>query len=271
LQFGLRLGTNPQSVVTTTPKPTKLIRDLLSRKKGIHLTRGSTFDNAENLAPAAIAELRARYEGTRLGRQELFAEVLTDVVGSIATIDELDACRVCEEPDPVRTIVAVDPAVTDSDTSDETGIAVLSRGDDGHCYMLYDYSCRTSVNDWARRAVTVAMADEVQAGMILYEKNQGADAIGSVLRNAIDELGATGIVLKDVTASKSKFDRALPLQQWIQQNRFHLVGSFPELEEQLTTYTADTKTSPDRLDAVVHGFTELMLSNEKKRRLTFRG
>jgi len=105
LQFALRLGTHPQSVVTTTPRPTKLVRDLVARPTGVHITKGSTFDNAANLAPAALAEMKARYEGTRLGRQELEAELLTDVPGALTTLAELDAGRVSSFPDVVRSLV----------------------------------------------------------------------------------------------------------------------------------------------------------------------
>src|SRR6056300_655210 len=154
LMFGLRLGENPQCVITTTPKPNQIIRNLINRT-GTVLTRGSTFENADNLAPAAIQQLKEKYENTRLGRQELYAEVLDDTEGALWSYNGIDATRVSKDavPDMQRVIVAVDPAVTSHDESDETGIIVAGRGVDGRYYVLEDASGRMSPDGWGRKAV----------------------------------------------------------------------------------------------------------------------
>jgi len=245
-------------VITTTPKPNALTTALMKRAEtdsSVALVRGRTIENAANLGKGAVAELRLQMT-ERLARQELEGELLLDTPGAIATFALLDLGRRTVAAERVRTVVSVDPAVTDTSESDETGIAVGLRAVDGHTYLIEDASCRVSVSAWARRAVAVAV--ENGAGMILYEKNQGADAIRNVLQRALDEVGVKDVVLKEVTASKSKFDRALPLQNAIERQEFHLVGYFPELEAQLTSFTADHKgPSPDRLDAVAHLFNEL--------------
>jgi len=163
--------------------------------------------------------------------------------------------------------------VTNTAESDETGISVQARCVDGDCYKLDDLSCRVDVDTWAERAVYAAL--DWKSGMILYEANQGGDSIGLVLKAAVERIAATHpearqLVLKPVTAHKSKFDRALPLQQAIQQKRYHLVGSFPEYEDQMTTWVMTDPKSPDRIDADVHGFNELMHSPDKPK-LRFRG
>lgn len=142
-QFALRLGTHPQTVVTTTPRPTKLIKDLITRDKVV-VVRGSTFDNAKNLAPSALAELKLRYENTRLGRQELYGEILDDVEGALWTRQMIETARVTKSPPLVRIVVAIDPAVTSNADSDETGIVAAGLTADGHYYVLDDKSLRAS-------------------------------------------------------------------------------------------------------------------------------
>lgn len=262
MRYGLRLGPRPHAVASTTPKPRKALMKLMEDPTTV--VTGASTDQNPHLDSSVKAALFSDYGQTRLGRQELYAELLTDVPGAIATLAQLDACRVKTAPEHTRTLVSVDPAVTNTEVSDETGIAIQRVGIDGHCYMIDDWSCKVSVDQWAERAVTAAIRYE--AGLILYEKNQGADAIGSILATALSNAGRSDIKLEDVVASQSKFDRALALQQWIEQSRWHIVGRFPELEEQLTTFTADYKvsgSSPDRLDAVVHGFRRLMLEKPK--------
>jgi phage terminase large subunit-like protein len=151
-QFALRLGEHPQTVVTTTPRPTKLIKDLMSRE-AVTVVRGSTFENAANLAPSALAELRLRYEGTRLGRQELYGEIIADSEGALWNRDQLEQGRVSEAPPFARVVVAIDPAVTSGEESDETGIVVAGVTNDGHYYILEDLTLRASPDGWARVAV----------------------------------------------------------------------------------------------------------------------
>ena len=130
LMFGLRLGQTPKCIITTTPKPSRLIKDLVARDD-VYVTRGSTFENADNLAPAALEALKERYEGTALGRQELYAEIVDDVEGALWTIGMIESNRVQEPVDMSRIIVAIDPAVTSGNNSDETGIVVSGKGSDG--------------------------------------------------------------------------------------------------------------------------------------------
>lgn len=250
LQFGLRLGDNPRTIVTTTPKPVPVIRSLLARKDGsVVVTRGSTFDNRANLAPTALAELLARYDGTRIGRQELYGELLEDVEGALWTLANIEANRRDEATDVVRTVVAVDPAVTD--TGDETGIIVAARDRHQHGYVIADYSTRGTPDTWARRVVDAY--DEHRADAIVVETNQGGQMIASVLRTVRPNLP-----IREVRASKGKQVRAEPISAMYEQGRIHHVGTFDELETQLTTWTPDQPKSPDRLDALVWAFTELL-------------
>lgn len=262
LAFGLRLGSQPRIVVTTTPRPTKLVRQLKQRVD-VHLTVGSTFDNAANLAPAALEQLRARYEGTRLGRQELYAEVLTDVPGALWTLALIDDHRVDTTPELVRVTTAIDPAVTSDEDSDETGIVVAGKGTDGHCYVLADRSARVSPDRWARRAI--AAHDDHEGDRVVGEANNGGDLVETVLR-AVDP----SVPYKKVHASRGKRVRAEPVAALYEQGRVHHVGLFGELEEQMISWTPDSGDSPDRMDALVWAITDLMLEPER-RRLRFGG
>lgn len=250
LQFGLRLGTDPRIIMTSTPKPKPFMRALLARKDGsVIVTRGSTFDNAENLAPAALAELMARYEGTRLGKQELYGELLEDVEGALWTLNLIEQHRVTDVPQLVRTVVSVDPAVTD--TGDETGIIVAGRDGNHHGYILADYSMRGTPDAWARRVVEAY--DAHQADAVVVEVNQGGQMVAEVLRTVRPTLP-----IREVRATKGKQLRAEPISALYEQGRIHHVGVYDGLEEQMTTWTPDLPKSPDRLDAMVWAFTELI-------------
>ncbi len=249
LRLGLRLGDHPRCFVSTTPRPLPLIRELLKAPTTI-VRRGSTFDNAANLAPSALAEYRSRYEGTRLGRQELFAELLDDTPGALWTRDMLDANRVKEAPQLSRVVVAVDPAVTSGEDSDETGIVVAGRAGE-HFYVLADRSCRLSPDGWARRAV--AAYDEFKADRIIAEVNNGGDLVEATIRTV-----RKSISFRKVTASRGKLVRAEPIAALYEQGRVHHVGGFPQLEDQLCTFAPGTAKSPDRLDAACWALTELV-------------
>jgi len=251
LQFGLRLGTHPQTIVTTTPRPVPLIKNLLARTDGsVHVVRGSTFDNAKNLAPSALAQLRSRYEGTRLGRQELFAEVLEDVDGALWTHDLILRCEV---PELTRIVVAIDPAVTSGEHSDETGIIAVGKGIDGRAYVLADRSCRDTPSGWAHRAV--ALYNELGADRVVAEKNQGGDLIEQTIRTV-----APTIPYKGITAKQGKRLRAEPIAALYEQGRVSHCGEFQKLEQQMLEWVPDSGTSPDRLDALVHAIQELGLA-----------
>jgi phage terminase large subunit-like protein len=249
LKFGLRLGENPQTLVTTTPKPNKLTKRVLKNPSTI-VTRGSTFDNAANLSPAALEEFRLRYEGTRLGRQELYGELLEDVEGALFTLKMIEETRVGSEPEsPERTVVAVDPAVTYGPDSDETGIVTMSRKD-GHLYCLKDSTLKASPDEWAK--AVVAEYHRAKADMVVIETNNGGDMALSVLRT-VDPY----VPVKKVTASKGKHTRAEPIAALMEQGKLHHAGVFPELEQQLTEWVPGD-SSPDRLDAYVWAATSLM-------------
>lgn len=254
LRFGLRLGTRPRIVVTTTPKPAQLIRELVARSDGtVVVTRGSTFDNAKNLAPAALAEFLARYEGTRIGRQELYGEIIEDVEGALWRIADIERYRVSELPPIVRRVIAVDPAVTANPDSDETGIVVVSRDRTGHGYVEADLSMRGTPNEWATRVITAF--DEYECDNIIVEVNQGGDMVSQTLRTIRPHLP-----IREVRASKGKRLRAEPISSLYEQGRVHHLGFLERLEGQMTTWTPDDPKSPDRLDALVHGLTDLMES-----------
>lgn len=262
LQFGLRLGEWPRTFVTTTPKPTKLIRKLRARAdagEGVVWVSGSTFDNEANLSAAALAELRATYEGTRLGRQELYAELLLDTPGALWTLDLIDEHRVVHAPQLRRVVVAIDPAVTSGEDSDATGIVAAGIGVDGDLYVLHDRTCWESPERWARRAV--ALYDEVEGDRIVAEVNNGGDLVEAVLR-----IADPAVPVRKVHASRGKRVRAEPIAAMYEQGRVHHVGGFDELEEQMTTWTPESGDSPDRLDALVWALTDLAVEPGPPRR-----
>ena len=253
LMFGLRLGKKPQCVITTTPKPTKLIKSLMERED-CYLTRGNTFENEANLAESALAMLKERYEGTTLGRQELFAEIIENVEGALWNANMIEEARLIdEERDLTNIIVAIDPAVTSNENSDETGILVVGKDANNEYYVLEDLSGRYSADKWGR--IAVKAYHEWEADRIVAEVNNGGDLVERLLRN-ID----FNIPYRSVHATRGKLVRAEPIAALYEQRRVHHVGTFPDLETQMCSYTGDIKTSPDRLDALVWGLTELSKS-----------
>jgi phage terminase large subunit-like protein len=250
LQFGLRLGERPQSLVTTTPRPIRLLKQLIANPLNV-ITRGSTFDNAENLPASALAEFRARYEGTRIGRQELHGEILDDVPGAIWLRDTIDKARVAKAPETARVVVAIDPAVTSTEGSDETGIVAAGKGVDGQYYVLCDRSCRMSPLGWANRAIVAY--DEFRADRVVAEVNNGGDLVELTVRNARGNVPYVG-----VHASRGKRVRAEPIAALYEQGRVHHVGTLPELEDQMCTFLPEgNEDSPDRVDALVWALTFL--------------
>ena len=251
LMFGLRLGENPQCIITTTPKPNDITRNLVKRTNTI-ITRGSTFDNAANLAPAAIQQLKEKYEGTRLGRQELYAEVLDDLEGALWAFSSIEKNRMSKDemPSLTRIVVAIDPAVTNNQFSDETGIVVSGSDKNGEYYVLEDASLKASPDGWARTAID--LLHKYQGDRIIAEVNNGGDLVEKVLRT-IDR----SVPYSAVRASRGKIVRAEPIAALYEQGKVHHVGEFKELENQLISYTPTSRKSPDRLDALVWAITEL--------------
>lgn len=252
----------PRIVVTSTPKPVKLLRSLVdeehSERGTTIITRGSTYDNADNLAPQFLDEMRNRYEGTRRGRQELHGELLTDVDGALVTQDMIDAVR--KRPDDiasirlVRTVIAVDPATTSGEDSDETGIVVVAKGADNRGYVLDDLSCKESPDGWAR--IVAAAYERYGADRVVAEKNQGGDMVETIVRSV-----HPNISFKAVSARVGKKLRAEPIAALYEQHKISHIGTFEKLEDQWTTWIPDlpNSSSPDRVDALVHGMTELGL------------
>ncbi len=257
LMFGLRLGRHPRAVVATTPKPVKLVRDLVGREgDDVVITRGSTYENRSNLAESFFKQIIRRYEGTRLGRQELLAELLTDLPGALWQRGLIDELRVREAPYLSRIVVAIDPAASTTEKSDETGIIVAGVSENGHGYLLEDLSGQYSPVEWAKRAI--AAYHTYKADRIVAEVNQGGDMVEATLRSVDDSVPYRG-----VRASRGKSIRAEPISALYEQHRVHHVGCFPVLEDQMCAMTIDFDRksmgySPDRLDAAVWAFTELM-------------
>lgn len=258
LQFGLRLGEHPRAIVTTTPRPLPLIKKLL-HDPTVHVTRGSTFDNALNLASPFLRAIEDAYAGTRLGRQELEGEILDDIPGALWSRANIDENRLSEAPDLERVLVAVDPSTSSHERSDETGIVGvgLARDQDGYAkgYVLADCSLKGSPEEWARAAVRLYR--ELQADRIVAEKNQGGEMVASVIR-AVDR----SVPVTLVHASRGKHVRAEPISALYEQNRIHHVGRFDKLEDQMCQFSVDNirnsnTGSPDRVDALVWGLTEL--------------
>jgi phage terminase large subunit-like protein len=255
LLLGLRLGQDPRVVIATTPRPTKEVKALL-QQPGLALTRGTTYENLENLAPAFREQIIARYEGTRLGRQELNAELLEDVEGALWTRALLDADRVKEAPPLRLVVVGVDPKASQVADS-ETGIVVAGLGVDGHGYVLGDYSLNGSPEQWADKVATAYEAHE--ANSVVVERNNGGDMVRSVLKAT-----NTKLPLELVWASRGKQTRAEPIVALYEQHRIHHVGSLPRLEDQLCEWVPAESDSPDRLDALVWALSKLMLKQPRE-------
>ena len=254
LILGLRIGDNPQIVVTTTPSPSsKILKDLTKRAKtrdGVHLTRGSTYDNLDNLSPVYKETILRQYKGTRIEKQELEGLDIEDVEGALWKRADIEALRIDEPPDMDRIIVAIDPAVTSNEDSDETGIVVYGRSN-GHCYLLEDLSGIYTPDGWGRKAVRAY--HKWRADCIIGEVNNGGEMVEHVIRTTDKK-----VKFKKVWASRGKIVRAEPCAQFTEKGEDHHVGVFPELEDQLCQFDGTGK-SPDRLDAKVWAITELML------------
>ena len=255
LDLGLRLGENPQVVITTTPRPLKILKELVTDPLTA-LTKGSTYDNLPNLADSFAKRIIARYEGTRLGRQELHAEILDDVIGALWQRSDIEDHRIAEAPDYLeRIVVGVDPAVTVSEEADETGIIVCGKiGNRG--YILDDLSGRYSPQEWAIKAIQIYY--KYNADRIVAEVNQGGDMVEHTIRT-VDK----NVSFKAVRAARGKILRAEPIAALYEQGRIHHCGMFAELEDQLCTYTHDNRESPDRLDALVWGLTDLFIGRNE--------
>jgi len=264
LMLGLRLGPDPRVVVTTTPKPIDILvgtgengRMLgLLNDPGCAMTRGSSYLNEANLSPTFFTHITRQYRGTRLGRQELDAEIIDDL-GGLWSRKTIEGCRVRSTGDLQRIVVAIDPAVTSGDESDETGIVVAGKDSSGHGYVLDDLSGRYAPVEWARRAIDAYHRHE--ADRIVAEVNNGGEMVEATIRMVDPDVS-----FKPVHASRGKVIRAEPVAALYEQGRVHHAGAFSVLEDQMCAFTSDFSRdaagySPDRVDALVWALTELMV------------
>jgi phage terminase large subunit-like protein len=283
--FGLRLpladGSPNQAVITTTPKPLALLRDLAHRDT-VHITRGNTFDNAKNLSAATLDELRRAYEGTRLGEQELYGVLLDDIEGAVWSVmmienDRIKGDELLELDLDIfdRICVSIDPAMTNNEGSDETGIIVAGRTylcpcgrateDEPHMIVLEDGSGSMSSHEWTDRAV--ALAEKYAAEDIVAEVNNGGDLVEQVLLGAsARQKLSQGVRYRPVRASRGKRTRAEPVGALYEKHRVHHWGYFGKLEDQMCGWTGmPSEKSPDRVDALVWNATHLLLPQPRKR------
>lgn len=260
LQFGLRLGQDPKVIVTTTPRPTPLVKELVA-DAATRLTRGSTYENAGNLAPRFLKKLLAKYEGTRLGRQEIEGAILDDNPGALWKRAWIEAKRKrLGDPLPAmrRIVVAVDPAVSTDSASAETGIVVVGLGVDNLGYVLDDGSSQHSPGEWGNRVLD--LFDERKADRVIGEVNNGGNLVEANLFAAARGKNRQPPPYKAVHASRGKATRAEPVATLYEQGKVVHVGAFPYLEDQLCSWNpSEDDKSPDRLDALVWGLTELMV------------
>jgi predicted phage terminase large subunit-like protein len=260
LMLGLRLGTDPRVVVTTTPRPTKLIRELIADPTVV-VTRGTTLENRANLAPVFLGQIVRKYQGTRLGRQELDAEILEDVPGALWNRGVIEATRAFRAPSLIRVVVAIDPAASSTAGADETGIIVAGKDQDGRGWVIADASGRYPPTEWAKTAISAYRAH--RADRIVAEVNNGGDMVEATLR--MIEPNAS---FAAVRASRGKVTRAEPVAALYEQGRVRHLGAFPQLEDQMCAFTLEAHAtsksgsagySPDRVDALVWALTDLLV------------
>lgn len=254
LQFGLRLGSYPRQVVTTTPRPTALVKQILKDERTA-VSRMKTTENAINLADGFMDRIVAAYAGTRLGRQELDGELIEDRADALWTREMIERTRGTPQ-ELTRILIAVDPPVTGHAASDACGIIVVGMGTDGHAHVLEDCTLHAvSPERWS--AAVCAAFNRHQADCVVIETNQGGDMAESVLRNAQDDLP-----IRQVKARRGKWLRAEPVAHLYERGRVFHARPFPELEDEMCDFGLDGLSngrSPDRLDALVWGLSELML------------
>ena len=260
LRIGTRLGQNPKIMITTTPKRVPLLYDLIKESEKqpgkVIITKGSTMDNTGNLSQAYMEGILGVYEGTRLAAQELYGEMLSDVEGALWTQELIDKCRESVMPHgaPLR-VIGVDPSVAEN-PRDECGIVVVASSADRDLYkrqswVLEDASVLGSPDVWANKVVAMARK---WGCPVVAEVNQG----GALVRNAINTIDPTVKVL-EVHSKYGKALRAEPITLAYEQNRVHHIGYLAELESQMCAWIPGEGKSPDRVDALVHALTALLI------------
>lgn len=258
IELATRLKPHPQIIISTTPRPLKILKEVKARPTTV-FTTGSTLENRANLADEFVQSVLGLYEGTRLGRQELYAEILEDVEGALWTGMLIEDQRLDPKKDPLpkfkRIVVSVDPAVTANKRSSETGIVVVGLTFNNRGVVLEDASGKYSPEQWAEKVTVVYQ--RWKADRVVAEKNNGGDLVATVLRSRSD---SKNLPVKLVDATKGKIVRAEPVAGLYEQKKVSHWGVFAPLEEQMTTFTGEEgEESPDRLDALVWALTELML------------
>jgi phage terminase large subunit-like protein len=261
LMFGLRIspapGVEPQCLVTTTPRNTKAMKELVNDPTSV-VTDGSTYDNRENLSKRFIHEIDRKYKGTRLGRQEIEGKIIDDIDGALWKRIWIDDNRALQRAELKRIVVAIDPPGSsnkDADAPAEAGIIVAGLGVDNHGYVLADYSLTGTPNEWASEAL--AAYSKFEADCIVAETNFGGEMVEAVIKSIAKQNNMRNVPFKAVHASRGKQLRAEPISNLYQQKAVHHVGTFPETEDQMCNWLPGDK-SPDRLDALVWALTELM-------------
>lgn len=260
--LGLRISNDPKHLITTTPRPIPIMRDIIRDPSTVDVT-GSTFENISNLSPVFIRQIMSLYEGTRLGLQEIYGLILEDTDGALWTASNLEENRVRVVPELVRVAIGVDPKAS-AEANSETGIVVVGIDHRRHGYVIADYSLNGRPSDWA--GAIVKAFNIHKADVIIAEVNNGGDMVEHTIRTVRDEedrpIGAHLPIYK-VHASRGKRTRAEPISSMYEQGRIHHVGKLAKLEDQLTTWVPDESPSPDRIDAMVWGFSALLIPQVK--------
>jgi phage terminase large subunit-like protein len=262
LAMAVRLPPDPRIVITTTPRPIPIIKELMA-DRSTHVTSGSIYDNKSNLSDKFFERLIRRYEGTYLGQQELEGLLISDRPGALWTREILERCRTRERPETfTQIVVAIDPPATSSTATAEAGIIVVGRGVDGVAYVLSDGSLHATPDEWGRQAIR--LYDQWSADRIVGEVNNGGEMVGFTVRECAKALQREGerreatVPYTPVRASRGKFTRAEPVSALYTQGMVKHLGLHAELEDQMASWVPGEK-SPDRLDALVWGMTAVMI------------
>ena len=251
LNFALRCGKEPRIIITTTPQSIDLLREIVNEDTCV-VTKGSTYANAANLSPGYIDYIKKRYENTRIGQQEIHGELLDEYEGALWTHGQLDDLRMTEQPELARIVVAIDPATTSGENSDETGIVVAGIGYDKRIYVLEDVSIKAPPAEWAKTAVNAYA--HWGCDRVVAEVNKGGDLVERMVRTYNENIS-----YKSVRATRSKVARAEPIAAMYEQGKVSHIGhDLKALEHQMCSYVPGvTSKSPDRIDALVWAITEL--------------
>lgn len=260
LMFGLRLGDNPQVGITTTPKPITLLKDIISDERTV-VVKGNTYENRANLAPSFFRHITARFEGTRLGEQELHAELLDDMPGALWNRELIKRSYIRHLPILTEVVIAVDPALTQGKRADETGIIVAGKDEENNFYVIADHSMRASPKTWAREVIKCY--HKYQANRVIAETNMGGDLVEVLIKEE-----DPSIVFRKKHSRKNKQTRAEPAVALYEQGRAFHIRPFKTLEDQMCTFVpGETKKSPDRLDAAVMAAHDLIQKNYRRFRV----